>query len=79
MGELRRVLKPGGRLVLVDMNTGRRSILTALHGQGDGHDFVRGEAREQMEAAGFTILASCAHPSRQLSYVIGKKPVISEQ
>jgi len=75
MVELARVLQPGGRLILVDINASRRSILTSLpgHSHVKRHDFVRQEAAEHMRVAGFTIIDTGSHPSRQLSYAIGQK------
>jgi ubiquinone/menaquinone biosynthesis C-methylase UbiE len=75
LAELERVLKPNGRLVLVDINPARRSILTSLpgHSQLEREDYVRHEAAEGMQAAGFTLVDTGAHPSRQLSYAIGRK------
>jgi len=75
MAELERVLKPNGRLILVDINAGRRSILTSLpgHNQVERRDFVRHDVTAQMQSAGFTIIEAGAHPSRQLSYAIGRK------
>jgi ubiquinone/menaquinone biosynthesis C-methylase UbiE len=73
--ELERVLKPNGRLVLVDINPTRRSILTSLpgHSQLKREDYVRHEVTERMQAAGFVVVESGAHPSKQLSYSIGQK------
>lgn len=75
LAEVARVLKPGGRFLLVDINPSRRSILTSLpgHSQVERQDFVRGEVTGRMEAAGLTVIDSGAHPSRQLSYAIGQK------
>ena len=74
MVELARVLQPGGRLILVDINPSRRSILTSLpgHSRVKRHDFVRQEAAEHMREAGFTIIDTGSHPSRQLSFAIGQ-------
>lgn len=73
--ELERVLKPDGRLVLVDINPTRRSILTSLpgHSQLEREDYVRHEVTEGMQAAGLTVVETGAHPSKQLSYAIGQK------
>ncbi len=73
--ELERVLKPNGRLVLVDINPTRRSILTSLpgHSQLERQDYVRHEVTEGMQVAGLTVVETGAHPSKQLSYAIGQK------
>lgn len=73
--ELERVLKPNGRLVLVDINPTRRSILTSLpgHSRLEREDYVRHEVSKGMQAAGFTVVKTGAHPSKQLSYAIGQK------
>jgi ubiquinone/menaquinone biosynthesis C-methylase UbiE len=73
--EVERVLKPNGRLVLVDINPTRRSILTSLpgHSRLEREDYVRHEATERMQAAGFAVVEAGAHPSKQLSYAIGQK------
>ena len=73
--EIRRVRKPGGRLIVVDINPTRRNILTALpgHNRLAETDYVRSEVTARMQDAGFTVLENGPHPSRQLSYAVGKK------
>lgn len=73
--EVRRVLKPGGRFILVDINPSKRSILTSLpgHSRLAAEDYVRKEVIARMEETGFTVIDDGEHPSRQLSYAIGCK------
>lgn len=73
--ELVRVLKPVGRLVLVDINPTRRNILTSLPGHSSiaREDYVRIEVTARMRTAGLTVVADGPHPLKQLSYAIGRK------
>lgn len=74
-GEVMRVLKPGGQFVLVDINPTRRNILTSLpgHNRLAATDYVRNEVTAHMCSAGFAVIDDGPHPSKQLSYAIGKK------
>jgi len=73
--ELERLIKPGGRLVVVDINPTRRGIVTSLpgHNRLEQEDYVRSEIVERMGTSGFTVIEDGPHPSRQLSYAIGQK------
>ena len=73
--ELRRVLKPDGRLLIVDLNPSRHSIASYLpgHNQLDRQDYVQDVITGQMRAAGFSEITAGPHPSRQLSYATGRK------
>lgn len=73
--ELRRVLKPNGRLLIVDLNPSRRSLATSLpgHNQLAREDYVRSEAVKRLAAAGFGNIQSGPHPFPQLSYALGEK------
>ncbi len=73
--ELRRVLKPNGRLLIVDLNPNRRSLATSLpgHNQLAHEDYVRSEVVKILEAAGFGNIQSGPHPFQQLSYALGQK------
>ncbi len=73
--EIHRVLKPGGALVVVDINPARRNFLTSLpgHNRIDREDYVQNEVVQRMSAAGLTVVAQGPHPAKQLSYAIGRK------
>jgi ubiquinone/menaquinone biosynthesis C-methylase UbiE len=73
--ELKRVLKPNGRLLIADLNPSKRGIATSLpgHNQLDQVDHVRSEVVERLKTAGFSNIQSDSHPNKQLSYAIGEK------
>jgi ubiquinone/menaquinone biosynthesis C-methylase UbiE len=73
--ELKRVLKPDGRLLVIDLNPSRRSILTSLpgHNQLDRQDYVRDEVTRMLKTAWFTGIKAGPHPYKLLSYAIGQK------
>lgn len=73
--EIARVLKRDGHLVVVDINPARRNLLTSLPGHNaiEREDFVRQDISNRLRRIGFTIVAEGPHPSRQLSFVIGRK------
>lgn len=73
--EVLRVLKPNGRLIVVDLNPTRRTLATSLpgHNQLAQEDHVRHEAAEQMKQVGFSKVKVGTHPYKQLSYAIGEK------
>jgi ubiquinone/menaquinone biosynthesis C-methylase UbiE len=73
--EVKRVLKPNGRLLIVDMNPSRRGLAVRLpgHNQLAHQDYVNHEVVEQMQVAGFTNITAGAHPFKQLSYALGIK------
>lgn len=73
--EIKRVLRPNGRLLIVDLNPSQRGLATSLpgHNQLDQVDHVRNEVVVRMEAAGFTNIQSGPHPNKQFSYAMGEK------
>ena len=73
--ELARVLKPNGRLLVVDMNPARRNILTSLpgHNRLERQDYVRSDVTVRMEEAGLVVVESGAHCTRRLTSAIGRK------
>lgn len=75
--EVERVLKPNGRLLIVDLNPSRRGLAVRLpgHRQLAHQDYVSRELVEQMKATGFQNVAAGPHPFKQLSYALGFKKV----
>lgn len=75
--EVVRVLKPNGRLLIVDLNPARRGLAVRLpgHNQLAREDYVSREVVEQMETAGFATITAGVHPFNQLSYALGVKNV----
>lgn len=75
LAELYRVLKPNGRLLIVDLNAARRSIATSLpgHNQLAKQDHVQNELPDLLHNAGFQQIKTGQHPFKQLSYAIGEK------
>lgn len=75
LAELIRVLKPHGRLLIMDLNPNRRGILTSLprHNQLEHLDYVQQEAVILMAKSGFKDIESGEHTSRQFSYAVGWK------
>ncbi|MCA9931745.1 MAG: methyltransferase domain-containing protein [Anaerolineales bacterium] len=73
--EVMRVLKPNGRLLIVDLNPTRRGLAVRLpgHNQLAREDYVGREVVAQLEAVGFSNITAGAHPFKQLSYALGVK------
>lgn len=72
--ELHRVLRPGGRIVVADINLAQRSSVSRVHGvRHPTEDTVRRDVPQHLEAAGFRIVGAGQHRFKALSYVIGEK------
>lgn len=73
--EIKRVLKPNGRLLIVDLNPSRRGLATRLpgHRQLVHEDHVQNEVTAHLQKTGFIDIASGTHPIKQLSFAKGIK------
>ena len=73
--EIKRVLQPNGRLLIVDLNPSRRGLAVRLpgHNQLAQEDYVSREVVAQLKAAGFNNIHAGEHAFKQLSYAIGSK------
>ncbi len=76
LAEIHRVLTPGGRLVVVDINTAKRSVISRLpgHRTGDTTDPLRAKVAGQLRDAGFETVSAGSHLVESLSYAMGTKP-----
>jgi demethylmenaquinone methyltransferase/2-methoxy-6-polyprenyl-1,4-benzoquinol methylase/phosphoethanolamine N-methyltransferase len=76
MAECLRVLKPGGRLVIVDIEPATLSMLTLLHGylHHRGKPEVQSKYQAYMELAGFDGIETGKTGVKSLIYLVGKKP-----
>jgi ubiquinone/menaquinone biosynthesis C-methylase UbiE len=75
IAEMRRVLKPGGRLLTVDFvpASEKRGIVARLHGRGGG---VQPRAIEELvRGAGFEVLESGPAKVLELQFVLAQRPV----
>lgn len=75
LAELYRVLKPEGRLLIVDLNPARRSLVTSLpgHSRLARQDTVQNTLPDLLQNAGFHHIKTDQHPFKQLSYALGEK------
>jgi len=73
--ELYRVLKHDGRLLIVDLDPSRRSLIARLPGHSHlaPQDYVRQELPGWLQTAGFHRIQTGKHPYKAFSFVIGKK------
>lgn len=75
--EIRRVLKPGGRLLIADFNPPTNPVLNHITSALVGSHMMRTDVRSlppMLEAAGFVDITSGPTRSAILAFVSGKKP-----
>lgn len=75
LAELYRVLKGDGRLLIVDLNTARRSLVASLPGHKHlaRQDTVLSELPGLLQRTGFQKVQTGHHPFKSLSYALAEK------
>lgn len=76
LAEIARVLAPGGTLLIADINSGRRSLVSSMpgHGSNDQSEPVQVTVARQLEAAGFTSVERGDHKQKALYFARGRTP-----
>lgn len=74
--QIRRVLKPGGTLLVADINPDRRSIVSSLpgHGARDDREAVQAVTQRQLASAGFIDVIGGDHAQKTLYFARGRTP-----
>lgn len=75
-GEVLRVLRPGGKFIVADVNIAHRSIVATLHWgrQKLAENPLQQTLSKQLQEVGFNIIEQGRHGYKALSYVIAEKP-----
>ncbi len=73
LAEVVRVLKDGGRFLVVDIDPTHRSLISMLHHNMPRKDFVRDELPSMLAAAGFSNVNTGKHPFKKFSYALAIK------
>jgi demethylmenaquinone methyltransferase/2-methoxy-6-polyprenyl-1,4-benzoquinol methylase/phosphoethanolamine N-methyltransferase len=74
IAEVFRVLKSGGRFVVVDFNPAKGGLINRMHGTG-GIDPIATGLPPKLEAAGFVVKRTGQHPKKKgFSFAVSQKP-----
>jgi len=73
LGEVHRVLKPGGKLLIIEIDPGAFSLVTLVHGHSSQLSAALANVLPYLESTGFGSIEYGRLKFRGFSYMIGKK------